>query len=163
VFAGDSPHYETDMPNAKDVYGKSKSMGEHGGIIVRTSFVGLGQRGILNWLMSQKTPVEGYANVLWNGVMVNYAARYIVELSIKKELGLYHLYGPDTSKFGLLMALKEAFKLSVPINRASQPKLDMRLRGRDKFIYIEEDIKEQIKQYRKDYIEYICGNPGGTQ
>lgn len=131
VFKGDGPKNEYDRPDAKDVYGISKIMGEvafDGHLTVRCSFVGIGQRGLLNWFFKQDK-IEGYKNVQWNGLTSITAAKSIIELSLMEIEGIVHLYGEDTNKYLVLKTANECFNLGKDIIPVNKPIKDHRLRS----------------------------------
>ena len=77
VFDGIKGNYlETDMHNALDVYGKTKSLGEVNSenfMNLRCSIVGLekkNKKSLLEWFINQpeNAIVNGYKNHLWNGI-----------------------------------------------------------------------------------------------
>lgn len=132
VFAGDRPHDEHDAPNARDVYGISKVKGEipwgqH--LNVRLSFVGIGRRGLLNWLFQQKSAAKGYTAAQWNGMTSQYAARRILDALDFKKGRILHLHGQDCSKHDVLVAANAAFKLGLTIEPDRDVVSDMRLRS----------------------------------
>lgn len=104
VFSGLKGGYvETDLHDASDVYGKSKSIGEipHQNVaVLRSSIIGLevnSCHSLLSWFLSQKNEAEiyGYSNHIWNGVTVLHFAkliRGIIESEIVDEfLGVHHV------------------------------------------------------------------------
>ena len=67
VFSGSKGMYlETDVSDAKDLYGRSKYLGEvdyPNAITLRTSIIGHeldGARSLIGWFLSQNGPVKGY-------------------------------------------------------------------------------------------------------
>jgi len=151
VFNGDKPHVESDKPNALDIYGKSKIQGEidrppH--LTTRCSFIGFGKRGLLSWLTSQEGEVYGYVNSLWNGLTVSYAAQNIIDFAIKDVTGIVHLFGKDTTKYDILMAANEAFKLGLNIIPINKPVEDHRLRTEKRYHIVVPTIEVQIDELR---------------
>ena len=79
------------IPDPIDLYGKSKSLGEVNLPTVtniRTSFIGLGKYGLLNWLISNAGhDVPGYTSMYWSGTttyeLANALFNYI-------ENGIFH-------------------------------------------------------------------------
>ena len=86
VFSGAKGDYvESDVHDAKDIYGVTKSLGENSKNVnlVRTSFVGPApgaNHGLWNWIGNQerKAPIIGFTNHIWNGVTVDAIAKLIV-------------------------------------------------------------------------------------
>ncbi len=119
VFDGTKGGYtETDLPDGVSVYAKTKSLGEvtsgrH--LTIRTSIIGPEKKqngiGLFHWFMQQSGKINGYQNVLWNGVTTLELAKAI-DQSITQDLsGLYHLTAPvKLSKYELLLLLQNVFK-----------------------------------------------------
>lgn len=126
VFKGNKGHYdEYDIPDATDIYGRSKALGEidrkpH--ITVRTSFIGFGKRGLLNWLINQKDEVEGYNETYWNGVSGFVLARYLVNLVDSSFFGILHIGGTIVSKYYLLEQCVYKFGLNLKVVPVESPK-----------------------------------------
>lgn len=153
VFAGDRPHTESDRPNATDIYGISKLEGEipwGNHMNLRMSFVGIGRRGLLAWLMQQTGTVDGFTRARWNGVTTQYAAQRILDCLDTQAVRTYHIHGPDTTKYELLVAANKIFKLNLKVQPVDQPVSDMRLRS----IYPEPDlppIRKQLEELAAAY------------
>lgn len=119
------PYNERDIPDATDIYGRSKAAGElleppH--LTVRGSFVGIGERGLLAWLMAQQgTKVEGYLGARWNGVTAPMMARALVHLAEAGVMGIAHLCGEEMTKCDLLEMAIEAFELPVEVEPVEGP------------------------------------------
>ena len=121
VFDGNTGGYdEESQPNALDLYGKTKSLGEFNSkehLCIRTSIIGpelktVGE-GLLHWLFQQKRVIYGYKNVLWSGVTTLELSKAI-EYSIEHEIsGLWNLTnGIPISKYTLLEKLLKAFNVA---------------------------------------------------
>jgi dTDP-4-dehydrorhamnose reductase len=121
VFSGRKGHYvETDIHDAEDVYGKTKSQGEvlspkvmH----IRVSTIGreiARSTLLLEWVLAhpQGATVSGYTDHFWNGVTTNHfakVARGIIE-SDGFESGLSHLVpANELSKADLVRKIATAF------------------------------------------------------
>lgn len=131
VFEGKGLNVESDIPNARDIYGRSKRLGEcsygrH--LTVRCSFVGIGCRGLLAWLWQQTGIIPGYAGVKWNGLTAPYAARGILDLIHYDAAGIVHIFGEDTTKYDLLCLANEIGQMGKNIEAVSSPVEDRRLR-----------------------------------
>lgn len=121
VFDGIKGFYnENDTPNAIDLYGISKSLGElnnNRDLTIRTSIIGpeLKQNGegLLHWLFNQKGDIYGYKNVFWSGVTTLQLSRAIV-FAIENEIdGLWNLTnGIKTSKYDLIENIINVFELN---------------------------------------------------
>ena len=139
VFDGSGPKTEMHPIAPRDIYGQSKAQGEvtaapH--LTIRTSFVGLGPRGLLAWLISRTGEVPGYTAVRWNGLTTVWAARKILAAAFSDRYGLLHLFGSDSTKHQLLSAAAEAFSLDVSVVPSNTLHQDMRLRS----IYPDNDL-----------------------
>ena len=104
VFDGailEGGYSEEDEPNPPDRYGQTKWKGElcYGpNLTVRASFVGLGQRGLLHWLLAhpEGAEVAGYTNWWWNGWTARALAPRLLELALNSAFtGMVHWPGPE--------------------------------------------------------------------
>jgi dTDP-4-dehydrorhamnose reductase len=114
VFDGSTGRYlESDTPNAKDVYGKSKIAGEESqpsAMRIRCSIIGQDRNssaGLFSWYKSQPKDsfVTGYANHFWNGVTTTALAKLFLGVIREGEFhsGLQHWIPADSvSKLELL-------------------------------------------------------------
>lgn len=124
VFSGRRGYYhEDDIPDARDLYGRSKYLGEvvgPGSITLRTSIIGHelnGTHGLVGWFLSQRGSVKGYRRAVFSGLPTIELARVIRDFVIPKpELsGLYHLASRPISKCDLLTLLRQAYERSTEI------------------------------------------------
>lgn len=137
VFSGKRGGYsESDLPDAADLYGRSKAMGEvvAQGLTIRTSVIGPDTdpqgKGLFNWFMTQKGTICGYSEVYWSGVtniQLALAVREIIESDL--TFGLVQLVNGDrVSKFDLLTLLNDAFpRTGVMIEGVPEPASDKSL------------------------------------
>lgn len=121
VFSGRNGHYlETDIHDAEDVYGKSKSLGEvdsENVMHIRVSTIGreLGRSTLLlEWVLSQAqgATIPGYTDHYWNGVTTNHFAQVVRGIIENDgfESGLSHLVPADElSKADLVRQIASAF------------------------------------------------------
>lgn len=126
VFKGSKGGYiEEDPSDAIDLYGRSKFMGEveypHC-VTLRTSIIGhelKGKLGLLEWFLSQRSRVNGYANVIYNGFTTVELTRIISDYVLPNhELkGVYHVSSDRISKYELLKLLAERYGKRLNINR----------------------------------------------
>lgn len=119
VFDGaitEGAYLEDSPPSPLDQYARSKLLGElreapH--LTVRVSFVGLGQRGLIKWLLGhpEGAEVPGYTNWFWNGWTASALARHLVTMVLDPKMtGLVHLPGPEVVIKGWLLQ-QVAFRL----------------------------------------------------
>lgn len=124
VFSGKKGFYaETDFPDADDLYGRTKILGEvtydkH--LTVRISTIGrelTTSYGLLNWFLNTKESCNGYSKAIFSGIPSIYFA-YILKKFIlpNNELaGLYHISSEPIDKFTLLKMLKNFYQINIKI------------------------------------------------
>ncbi len=136
VFSGRRGHYsENDSPDADDLYGRSKLLGEldyPNTITLRTSLVGpelSSSHGLIEWLMNQRGQIKGFANAIFSGLTTDEFAQVIASYVIPhKELsGVYHVGGDRISKYDLLQIVRQTYNLPVSIERDTTLVLDRSL------------------------------------
>ena len=140
VFAGDLPapgrYTEDDAPDARDLYGLSKLLGEvraEGALTIRTSIIGwelARASGLLEWLASQAgKPVRGFAEAWFSGLTTRALAGAIEELLVAHPSleGLYHVASEPINKYDLVVALNEALGLGCSVERAEEPRINRSL------------------------------------
>ena len=125
VFSGDKGMYtETDFPDARDLYGRTKLLGEVSGegcLTLRTSIIGRELRrktGLLEWLLAQKgKSIRGFRNAIFSGFSTIELSRVIERILVAYPgaHGMYHVSSAPITKFDLLMLLKAELKLDVDI------------------------------------------------
>jgi dTDP-4-dehydrorhamnose reductase len=124
VFSGRKGNYtEADYPDAEDLYGRSKLLGEVNDdhcLTLRTSMIGkelYRKKSLLEWFLAQKGPVEGYKNAIFTGFTTLELSR-IIEMMITNHpiaSGIYHVSSDPISKFDLLSLIKEKLQLQTVI------------------------------------------------
>lgn len=124
VFSGNKGRYvETDIPDATDMYGRSKLLGEidySNAITLRTSIIGhelSSTRSLVNWFLAQKDTVNGFEEAIFSGLPTVEIARVIEEYVLPNpELnGVYHLSADPISKYDLLLMLKDVYRKQIEI------------------------------------------------
>jgi dTDP-4-dehydrorhamnose reductase len=135
VFSGRAGNYrESDMPDADDLYGRSKLLGEvdyPNALTIRTSIIGreLSTRnGLVEWFLGQRGKVRGFTHAIFSGLTTDGLTRLLARHILPRpELhGLWHVSADPISKFDLLQVIKAAYLLdteiepdpTVTINRA---------------------------------------------
>ena len=136
VFSGTKGQYiEDDNPDARDVYGLSKLMGEvivpHA-IMLRTSMLGPdlhGANGLLAWFMSQQGACKCFNRSIFSGLPTVVLAKIIRDYVIPKPelFGVYHLAAEPISKFDLLKLVAEVYKKTIELIPVDQPVCDRSL------------------------------------
>lgn len=139
VFSGERGSYkETDPPDALDLYGRSKLLGEidygeH--LTIRTSMIGRqlrGNTGLMEWFLGQKgKEIQGYTRVVFSGLTTRALSEVILAVLKKRRSlkGVYHVASEPISKFHLLSRVKESLKLGVNIHPVDHPACDRSLDG----------------------------------
>ena len=124
VFTGEQGNYrESDQPDARDLYGISKLLGEVAEahtITLRTSMVGheLGSdRSLLEWFLSQRGSVKGYSRAIFSGLPTVELARIVCEHVIPRSdlNGLYHVSAEPIAKLDLLRLFAAAYERDIEI------------------------------------------------
>lgn len=125
-------HLSTDCYMDDDVYGRSKSAGEidyPSHITIRTSIIGPELKrdgeGLFEWFMRQEGEINGYANVIWDGITTLELAKFIYFYitTDAKVYGIKNLRSTQkTSKYDLLVLVKLNYKKSIKINRFNDVK-----------------------------------------
>lgn len=119
VFSGKSGSYkEDDFPDADDLYGRSKFLGEvtgSGVVTLRTSIIGhelAGSRSLIDWFLAQEGMVRGYKNAIFSGLPTVHIARITRDFIIPNSRlsGLYHLSAEPISKFELLRLVASRYR-----------------------------------------------------
>ncbi|MGC3996942.1 MAG: SDR family oxidoreductase [Anaeromyxobacter sp.] len=114
VFSGARGGYtEQDAPDPKDLYGRSKLLGEVAEphcLTLRTSIIGLElsrRTGLVEWFLAQRGPVKGYRRAIYSGLTTLEMARAIEALLATAPAlsGLWHLASAPIDKHDLLTRL----------------------------------------------------------
>jgi len=139
VFAGTRGGYtEADITDAKDLYGRSKAMGEVTDaphvLTLRTSGIGreLGsQRGLVEWFLHAEGRVKGFTKAMYSGLPWVEISRVIRDIVVPRPeiSGLYHLASAPISKFDLLRLVATEFRKQIEIAPDDGLVLDRTLDG----------------------------------
>ena len=113
-----------DLPNATDLYGTTKRLGEVDyapALTLRTGFVGRqlsGFEGLFEWVRSQRgKTINGYQNAIYSGFTAMALARIIQQI-IEEHVelsGLHQVAGNHINKFDLITKLNEYLDLDLTI------------------------------------------------
>jgi dTDP-4-dehydrorhamnose reductase len=125
VFNGESGDYsETDNPNALDLYGISKNLGElknSRAITLRTSFIGhelFGKFGLLEWFLNQETSCQGYSKAYFNGLTAKELSKIIKYVIMNYKLkGLYNIGSSSIDKYSLLNIISKIYNKKIDIKK----------------------------------------------
>jgi dTDP-4-dehydrorhamnose reductase len=124
VFSGDKGMYnEMDYADAKDLYGRSKLLGEvdyGNSVTLRTSIIGpelKGAHGLLEWFLSQSERCPGYTRAKFSGVPTIVLAYVIRDIFIMRPdlHGIYHVASKPITKFDLLQLIAEIYGKKIKI------------------------------------------------
>jgi dTDP-4-dehydrorhamnose reductase len=124
VFSGSKGFYrEDDAPDPRDLYGRSKLLGEVDAdnvITLRTSIIGheLGPpRGLLGWFLSQRGRVKGYRRAVFSGLPTVELARVMRDFVIPRPeiKGVYHVSAEPINKYDLLALIASTYGFACEI------------------------------------------------
>ena len=127
VFSGDKkePYIEIDEPDGKDIYARTKALGEiindkH--LTLRTSVVGpeLKDDGeeLFHWFMKQSGEINGFTKAIWSGVTTLELAKAVKWAIENNTTGLYHITNNQSiNKYELLNLFKKHMKKKIIINK----------------------------------------------
>lgn len=140
VFSGrHGPYSITDVPDAEDVYGRSKLLGEvagEGALTIRSSIIGRElktQHSLVEWFISQRgRQARGFTRALYTGLTTGAMARLVGQLisSHPGLSGVWQVASEEITKYDLLQLVNEAFGLGVDLVRDEAFFCDRRLDGR---------------------------------
>lgn len=126
VFSGEKGNYlESDLPDATDLYGRTKFLGEVDTprcVTLRTSIIGhelSGRHGLIEWFLAQEGSVRGFARAVFSGLTTVELARIVADHVILNEglTGLYHVSSAPISKYELLRLVMERYEKRIRIER----------------------------------------------
>lgn len=136
VFSGAKGMYtEMDAADAKDLYGRSKFLGEvdyPNAITLRTSIIGHeldGARSLIGWFLSQEGSVKGFKNAVFSGLPTVEIARIVRDLVIPQSNlhGVYHVSAEPINKFDLLTLVADVYGKKIKIERDESVVIDRSL------------------------------------
>lgn len=139
VFAG-TPGVKrlTDVPDAVDVYGSTKRLGEvsYGtSLTLRTSFIGrqiVGDEELIEWALSQRgQTISGYQNAIYSGLTTRALSDVVAQVidQCPELIGLFQVASTPISKFDLLSELNVRLRLGMTIHRNTTFECDRTLDG----------------------------------
>jgi dTDP-4-dehydrorhamnose reductase len=125
VFSGTkgSPYFESDVADARDLYGLSKFLGEvdvpHA-ITLRTSIIGHELRGghsLIEWFLAQEGSTRGFTRALFSGLPTVELARVVRDHVLEQRdlAGLYHVSAEPISKYDLLQLVADVYGKRINI------------------------------------------------
>ena len=124
VFSGkDGDYVETDFPDANDLYGRTKFLGEVNyphAITLRTSIIGHeidSSLSLVDWFLAQEGSVEGFTHAIFSGMPTITVANVIKDyvLANPNLAGVYHLSASPISKYELLLLIANIYQKDIEI------------------------------------------------
>ena len=124
VFSGKIGSYrEADIPDATDLYGISKFLGEVSSshtMTIRSSIIGhelSGRTGLLEWFLQQEGECKCFTRAIFSGLPTVVLATVIRDVVIPMpELhGIYHVSSDPISKFDLLKIVAKEYGKTINI------------------------------------------------
>lgn len=132
VYSGKKGEYtEQDIPDATNVYGRTKALGEINNnkhLTIRTSIIGPELKpngtGLMHWFFNQSGEINGFTKAIWSGVTTLELAKFIdnfikYDLANKNNVdslnisGIYHLTNNQSiNKYDLLNLIKNNFNFN---------------------------------------------------
>lgn len=117
VFSGAVGNYgEDSTPDATDLYGRSKLLGEvdSPALTLRTSIIGHELRSavsLVDWFLSQTGPVRGFRNAIYTGLTTTEFARLLATVVIPRPdlAGLYQVAAASITKYELLRKIARTY------------------------------------------------------
>ena len=125
VYDGkEGPYDETSEKSPAGIYAESKSRGEPVSCLtLRTSIIGReleGATSLLEWFLRQDgKSIAGYRKHLWNGITAKEFAHVCDRIMSNPgrfpRQGIRHVFSETVSKYDMLMAFREKFKVDCEI------------------------------------------------
>tara|TARA_B110000037_G_C17053707_1_gene478855 strand:+ start:337 stop:1209 length:873 start_codon:yes stop_codon:yes gene_type:complete len=124
VFSGSKGSYsEHDHPDALELYGISKSLGEvdySNAITIRTSTLGHEKEcttGLLEWFLHQTSSCKGFEKTIFSGLPTVTLAEIIRDYVLidEKLTGLYHISAEPIDKLSLLRLIAHTYDKTIRI------------------------------------------------
>jgi len=136
IFAGAKGGYlENDIPDATDLYGRSKSLGEvdyapH--LTFRTSIIGhelSSSVSLIDWFLSQENKTKGFSKAIFSGLPTCMIAKLLAEYILPKPeiTGLFHLSVDPIDKFSLLKLVSTIYHKEIKIEESTELTIDRSL------------------------------------
>ena len=124
VFSGRKGLYtEDDFPDANDLYGRSKYLGEvdyPNAVTLRTSIIGHeldGARSLVGWFLAQSGSVKGFTQAVFSGLPTVELARVVRDFVLQNPQlhGTHHVSAEPINKYDLLRLVAAAYGKSITI------------------------------------------------
>jgi len=124
VFSGRKGGYtEDDFPDACDLYGRTKYLGEvdyENAVTLRTSIIGhelASAKSLVDWFLNEVGEIKGYRKAIFSGLPTIELARVVREMVIpnRQLRGLYHLSVDPINKYELLRLVAKTYGKNIAI------------------------------------------------
>jgi dTDP-4-dehydrorhamnose reductase len=136
IFDGKNGGYtENDFPNAIDLYGRSKALGEvdyppH--LTLRTSIIGhelSASVSLIDWFLSQENKTKGFSKAIFSGLPTCVIAQLLVDKILPRfDLsGVYQLSASPINKLTLLKLVAETYHKKIEIVESTTLEIDRSL------------------------------------
>jgi dTDP-4-dehydrorhamnose reductase len=169
VFTGNKGDYsESDTPDAQDLYGKSKCLGEvdyapH--LTLRTSIIGhelSSNVSLIDWFLSQVRNTKGFSKAIFSGLPTCVIAKIIAEKILPHIdlTGLYQLSVDPIDKYSLLKLVSSIYDKKIDIEESTELVIDRSLnsqRLRDEINLQVPTWDTLISEMNTDYIQRYQG------
>jgi dTDP-4-dehydrorhamnose reductase len=169
VFSGKKGNYtEQDFPDAKDLYGRSKLLGEvdepHA-LTLRTSIIGHeleSKKGLLEWFLSQRDQTKGFNKAIFSGLPTIELSKVIKNMLHRPDLsGLYHVSSEAINKYDLLCLIAKIYNKTIHIVKDDNLIIDRSMNSA-RFSaatgYVAPSWPELISAMHATYTRYNSGN-----
>ena len=162
VFSGKRGSYsEDDVPDADDIYGLSKLLGEIAephAVTLRTSIIGhelQSGSGLLEWFLAQRGQCRCYTKAIFSGFPTIVLADVVRDVVLPRRglSGVYHVATRPISKFDLLQLVAKRYGKSIELIADDRDNPDRSLVA-DRFAgvtgYIAPDWPELVEAMYRD-------------
>jgi dTDP-4-dehydrorhamnose reductase len=162
VFSGRRGRYaESDTPDAEDLYGRTKLLGEvtaEGALTLRTSIIGRElrqKRSLVEWFLAQRGRVRGYSRAIYTGFTTLEMARILERIvtAYPEASGLWHVASEPISKYELLLLLQRYYRLANEVEQDEEFACDRSLdssRFRAEFNYRPPSWEQMIAELAQE-------------
>jgi dTDP-4-dehydrorhamnose reductase len=128
-------YVEDDLPDALDLYGRSKALGEEiqgNAITLRTSTIGHELHtnyGLLEWFLSQDKECQGFSKAIFSGLPSVVLAEVIRDFVLPnpKLRGLYQVSADPINKYDLLSLIATIYGKKIEIKQDREFTIDRSL------------------------------------
>jgi dTDP-4-dehydrorhamnose reductase len=137
VFNGRKGNYnEEDTPDADDLYGRSKNLGEVSGqncLTLRTSIIGReleSSHSLIEWFLANKDKtVKGFVNAIYTGFPTIVLADILADIIENQQTlnGIWHVSSEPINKYELLKLTRDAYSINIDIEPFKEFYLDRSL------------------------------------